>query len=565
MTFKDHPLLSIFLCIALVITLLPLIGAAAPASATRGYIHGTITAADYSPASIPIRGITVFIARVDGTYSVTLRTNESGMYQSGTIDDRGVGFTVDANKPDIAGYNARYESASYEDILFTATDRDGETRDFALHGSSTSASTPTATPTPSPTPTPTRATPTATPTRDGSGVEATDGYEPDSPASQGYIHGTVRKDNINSGPGVNGLTVFVWRRDGQWSDTYTTYRNGNSDGYFNTGTLSDPSNAGFNVAINKADQDGYKSQYTTSEHTNIHVSSTPAVDNHVIYSRSSPQPSGMVTLKGTVTDTNGNKLGGIPVYFWRQDGQKAFSVTTGSNPSDSATFGMFSTQVEKYTGSCGSGTKCYNVMANKWTDPARNPAWFNSTEQLNVKPDYDKTLSSFRLPTAKVTFSGRVTDETTGKGVNGIEVFLWRHDNGESVYARTQNIGGYDGKWSIQVSRSVSARDPDQRFNVMANKNNPGHYNPAYFNSTERVNLLPFQDQSYLDFRILSGTVKFDGLVKDQKTGLPVSGIEVFLWRHDGKSWKTTTGSDGKWSAMVDRSSSTSNPDHRIN
>jgi hypothetical protein len=154
MTLMQRSLLSVLLCIALVITILPLIGAVEPASASRGYILGTITAADYSPSSPPIRGITVFIARADGTSSTTLRTNESGMYQSGTIDDRGVGFTVYANKPDLAGYNARYESVSYENVLFTATDRDGETRDFALHGSSSGTPTPTATATPSSTPPP---------------------------------------------------------------------------------------------------------------------------------------------------------------------------------------------------------------------------------------------------------------------------------------------------------------------------------------------------------------------------------------------------------------------------
>jgi len=356
MTFKDHPLLSIFLCIALVITLLPLIGAIGPASASRGYIYGTVTAADYYPNSPPIRGITVFISRADGTYSTTLRTNESGMYQTGTIDDHGVGFTVDANKPDIAGYNARYESASYEDILFTATDRDGETRDFTLHGRSTSASTPTATPTPSPTPTPTQATPTATPTAtatpDGSGDETGDAVEPASPEevkNYGWIHGTIRKDDMHSGPVMGGITVRVIRKsDGAVVRTVTS----NSAGYFNTGDpkLQDPQKQGMRVEVNKEGVSGYRDSYTTSIHETIYLMGEEgSVSNHMLKNRNNPS-SGKVTLSVRVINKQGYLLGGIPVYFWRQDGQSV-SVRTGSDRNDDANFGIAKYEVDKDTGS----------------------------------------------------------------------------------------------------------------------------------------------------------------------------------------------------------------------
>jgi pimeloyl-ACP methyl ester carboxylesterase len=363
--------------------------------------------------------------------------------------------------------------------------------------------------------------------------------EPASAAS-GYIHGTVKS---SSGTPLANIPVVVWRKDGGLCVVPKT----NSGGYFNTGTIQDPDNKGFQVNANKNDQGDRITRYQQEEKGPYYLGnpSGTVVDFYLPTATDTSK----VTISGQVVAEVGSApLPGINVFFWRQDNGDTFYLATDAN-------GKFSVQKDKST----DPKKRYNVMANKNNNDGKyNGAWYNSTEQVNILPDRDRSLY-FRLPTGTVKFDGMVKNDK-GVALSGIEVFLWRHD-GKSWKVTT----GSDGKWSAMVDRSSSASNPDHRINIMANKYGSG-FNPntAYLNSTEMVNKLADRDQSLSYFYLTSSTVKFDGMVKNDK-GVALSGIEVYLWRHDGKSWKVTTGSDGKWSAMVDRSSSASNPDHRIN
>jgi len=534
------PVLALFLCIALVITLLPLIGAAEPASATRGYLHGTITASDYAPTSPPIRGITVFIARPDGSSPFTLRTNESGMYRTGILDDRGVGFTVSVNSPDKSAYNPRYESASAENVLFTVNDPDGEIRDFALHGSATSTATPTATPTPSPTTVIPTATPTATPTPDALTVEADMGVE-QAPATSGYIHGTVR---ASDGTPLANIPVVVWRKDGGLLKVPTT----NSGGYFNTGTIQDPDKKGFQVNANKFDQGNRNPRYEWKEQGPYYLTTDPDGTVADFYLKPvSGSGSTKVTLSGqVVADAGSGKLEGITVFFWRQDEVPPLYATTDKE-------GKFSVQVEKYSGNCGKGSKCYNIIANKPGVAGYTDTWFNSSEQVNIQPYGDRTLSTFRLLTGTVTFKGKVY--AGGKPLQGITVLLWRHDD-----QSWQAVTNEKGEWQKQVPRSVwmggAPGTTDHRINLAINKPGIGTYNP-YYNTPPDTNNIPSLNDytastTYLDTRL----VTFSGRVTDASHSTGIPGITVFFYRQDKKEQLfATTNVSGYYLKQVERSS----------
>ena len=488
---KHHPLLSIILCIALVITILPLIGAVEPASAASGYIHGTVK----SSSGTPLANIPVVVWRKDGGLCVVPKTNSGGYFNTGTIQDPdNKGFQVNANKNDQGDRNTRYQQE--EKGPYYLGNPSGTVVDFYL--------------------------PTATDT------------------SKVTISGQVVAE-VGSAP-LPGINVFFWRQDN--GDTFYLATDANGKFSVQKDKSTDPKKR-YNVMANKNNNDGkYNGAwYNSTEQVNI----LPDRDRSLYFRL----PTGTVKFDGMVKNDKGVALSGIEVFLWRHDG-KSWKVTTGSD-------GKWSAMVDR-SSSASNPDHRINIMANKYGSGFNpNTAYLNSTEMVNKLADRDQSLSYFYLTSSTVKFDGMVKNDK-GVALSGIEVYLWRHD-GKSWKVTT----GSDGKWSAMVDRSSSASNPDHRINIMANKYGSG-FNPntAYLNSTEVVNKLPDRDQSISYFTLVSTTIKFDGMVKNEK-GVALSGIEVFLWRHDGKSWKVTTGSDGKWSAMVDRSSSASNPDHRIN
>ncbi|MDD1653673.1 MAG: alpha/beta hydrolase, partial [Methanomicrobiales archaeon] len=272
---------------------------------------------------------------------------------------------------------------------------------------------------------------------------------------------------------------------------------------------------------------------------------------------SPPPSSNKVTISVKVTDKQAKLLGGVPVLFWRKDGVSK-TVKTGSNPDDKDTFGIAKLEVDRYDGNCGSGSKCYNIMANKW-DVENYPqvsGYFNSTEKVNVEPDGPGTeWVTLVLPTSTVTLTGYVYVDN--RPIKGIIVFLWNHDKKTKWAAETDD----KGFWSQVVPRWVwdgtNGRE-DRRFQIVANKDGSGYrYNADYTTSEEIDNFMPADDTRIKTLNLHNNFVSLGGTVFDKDRN-KLDGVWVYFWRQDKKhSFYVQTANGGRFSAKVEKSSET--------
>ena len=202
-----------------------------------------------------------------------------------------------------------------------------------------------------------------------------------------------------------------------------------------------------------------------------------------------PGSAAMVTFSGQVTNTAGKALPGIWVYFWRQDGKKSFYVVTGTD-------GKYSAQVEKSK----LLTQRYNIAANKDNADPDHPNNFQyaTVEITNVAPTMNRAGLNFRLASGLVHLGGRVTDYY-GKPLADIWVYFWRQDGKDAGYVKTNATGFY----TRQVTRYPST-DKLHRYNIAANKDNgdPIHPKNPSFGTKEMMNIVPDKNRLALNFKL---------------------------------------------------------------
>jgi len=114
---------------------------------------------------------------------------------------------------------------------------------------------------------------------------------------------------------------------------------------------------------------------------------------------------------------------------------------------------------------------------------------------------YEVRLPVKVSPPQKVTFSGKVTDTTTGVGLSLIPVYFWRQDGGDSFSIVTGPFGIY----SAQLDQST---DTARGYTLMTNTDNGDRSrpkNPAY-GSAQLTGIQPDQNRANLDLALVPGT-----------------------------------------------------------
>ncbi|MDD1657059.1 MAG: alpha/beta hydrolase [Methanomicrobiales archaeon] len=318
------------------------------------------------------------------------------------------------------------------------------------------------------------------------------------PTSTVTLKGYVSAD----GKPIKGIVVYLWQHGGQaawgpetndkgeWSQVVPRWVWSGNDGR---------EDHRIQIIANKPGTEyRYNAEYTTSEE----ISNVLPADDYT--AKSLTLESKWVTLGGTVTryDSVAKKdvpLKDIWVFFWRQDGKKAFHVQTDAN-------GKYSAKVEKYRGDCKIPTSgCYNIAYNKddknYPDKPKNPN-YDTKERSDVKPYNNWDTINQRLDPGSVKFSGKVTNTTHSSGVPNIWVSGKRLDNRASFLVQTDK----DGKWSVQVEKFTEA---DHRFVVVANPSERS--NPWYRNSTPET-VQPNYDRTINPVLVVS-RVTFSGKI----------------------------------------------------
>ena len=448
MTFKDHPLLSTFLCIALVITMLPLIGGAGPAAARGAGIRdiqsGDVifvyeTDLDLTSVGDPL-GIPTALVMLDNRTGAEINRIPVPDFASFDVlpsrvgGDYGPYYAANAS-----GVNpGRYVQIAMPEATLGVVLSDSHA---SVDGKSIS-------------PTSSIAFRIASPKVGSS-------YVTDAGVAEGQLGLEITTPSGAKIQQLGGVSLSPLNVSGAEQFTGAIPLKGVEPGTYSA-----------------------RAKWITPDWQN-----RANLDSNTVTFTVQPGSTAMVTFSGQVTDTAGKALPNIWVYFWRQDGRKSFYVMTGAD-------GKYSAQVEKSS----SLSQRYNLAANKDNGDPTHPknSQYATAEITNMAPTMNRAGLNFRLANGLVTLGGRVTNYY-GKPLADIWVYFWRQDGNDAGYVKTNATGYY----IRQVSRYPST-DKLHRYNIAANKDNgdPTHPKDRSFGTKELVNIVPDMNRLNLNFKL---------------------------------------------------------------
>ena len=314
-----------------------------------------------------------------------------------------------------------------------------------------------------------------------------------SPAGTGTITGYVRDENGSPIAGAN-----VISHDG------VTFRSATSDsiGYY---------------SLNAVPANTNHLQATVNGRAYSHYWGFEVAPNGVYANTNFTLRPGGGSISGYVTDCEGEPLEDAVINIWQKtaqgygDGSWASTTTDGN--------GFYQTSLSDAPGpGLPSGT--FFVQATYGTAVSKD----------NILVVAGSTTSNVNLSfvSGSGVVSGKVTDETSGQGIAGVNVYI---DNGIVQSVSTTDANGY----------YLNSGLPTGTFSIVISKN--GYANAHRYG----LQVLDGETSDNVDFVLTNRIGQISGLITSAN-GTPMVGVEVFADSDEGSGFSNTvSGADGRY------------------
>jgi protocatechuate 3,4-dioxygenase beta subunit len=327
------------------------------------------------------------------------------------------------------------------------------------------------------------------------------------------ISGTVTDSQGNP---LSGITVEAETSAGTVEGESTTA----SDGSYEIQGLA----AGSYLASFAADGENYLNEFYGADDDNIdHATPVTVSAGGSASSLDQSLPAGG-SVSGTVTDTNGNGIGGVEVNIVATDGSgNQASAFTGSDGTYSAV-GL----------PAGTYSVSFDADGQPYLD--QDDAQTITVTQGQANTDIDASLSGAS------SVSGTVTD-ANGNPLSGVQVIVASTDPnnpGAGGQTTTADDGTYTVSGLAAGSYSVEF-DPEGQDDVDTFYDNEPNASSADAVTVPAATAVSGIDESLAAGATVSGTVT-------DSSGNPLSGVTVEVQAADGNGGQATTAADGTYS-----------------